>query len=268
MALQVTATKYRPGISTATTLSPIWLYFTGARTATARLNRGANIRIGDMLLLSTSVIAGRVFQITGLMPQPNGFQASLQEIFYAIPDEFNCINNWWTQSVGTFTINIDGYADKLSIPLSNTAVLSCPFMYQTINGDFDVWAEFTIPDAASVLTRVGLIVRLDASTQMLALKYLSSGVNAVATYGYGDGSWGLELATPTYLRAKRVGQHIRFFYSQLTYEPTTETDWSPCSFETNGYFVSSEALQVGIGGFANPANVGTCSFFRNWKGVF
>ena len=283
-------TGYRRGTATTTTFNPAWLNVysqafgaveTRARGQQLRgvsgqveLIRNASVQVRDLL---KDAQTGRIFEVIQLTDNTTTRKLLVAEVWPPIPDEFDCgiIETFWTDAgFGTWAMDPDlGEMGVSGAGLTSTDPLGIPFLYQTISGEFDVFAQLKTSAGSGVVTRYVSIKAgstNDLSAAVVGIKddgttakfFHRQDTPSVNTSALGDtlasGNWG-------FVRLRRVGCRFAGFYATTTLPPILETDW--VEIESVNDWLSFDDVRVGLAAYCD-GTLGSPTirfeFLRNW----
>ncbi len=297
MGIRTSFVRYRPGDAETVTISPAWLSVTGGTArggpqvftrgdlpvpvvAWIRCKQDWDVLAGDVLRCASGKSAGRLFVVRQISPEQETQLLACGELSSIIPDEFEAsvIEAWWSADSGSFSLIPGGGALVVPLPISVfDSPLDVSSLSQQIKGNFDVWAEISVPTGHVTedvyLAWVGF--RTEA-TGVVGVKGVFAGVrwgqNKLAAIRYDADGVSSELMTanpitvvdsiPVYVRLRRRGSNLLVYYASGTL-PRSEEDWTLIVPETA---VSSDApgwITLGGSRLEEEATA-TVEFVRNW----
>jgi hypothetical protein len=290
-------TRYRLGGVASAVVSRAWLRVLGPsggapqildpiaqqnRTLAAfiRLQSSFDVKVADILKETAS---GRIFVVGQVQPEPGRTNLlHCSEIRAPIPDEFNAqsLEAFWTQTTSGFVSSSDGPSEPVlllnSMP-AGTLPSSAKGNYQTVSGDFDIWARVKTDVGSVGNVRHALIgarrpsdglgcyvgIRDNGSTGEL----IRLDEYAVSTL---DTTSGLIAAPATayFVRLKRTGSRFQTFFKGTLDPPVLDSDWIEIANDPATSFAGTEDLRVGSWGYTNNSSAGSAlwHFLRNWSG--
>lgn len=291
-------TRYRLGGVAALAVPRAWLRILGPsggapqildpiaqqnRTLAAflRLQSSIDVKVADILKENAS---GRIFVVGQVQPEPGRTNLlHCSEIRAPIPDEFNAqsVEAFWTQTAAaSFFSSSDGPSEPvllLSSMPAGTLPSAAKGNYQTVSGDFDIWAKVKTDVGSIGNVRHGLIGARRASDGLgcyVGIRDNGSTGELIRLDEYAastlDTTSGLIAAPATayFVRLKRTGSRFQTFFKATLDPPVLDTDWIEIANDPATSFSGVEDLRVGSWGYTNNSSNGSAlwHFLRNWSG--
>lgn len=303
MATRVILTQYRAGslaagTGTPPTIDPAWMRIynlaggapqtvnrTGIAAVTGEFTvpRTADVQVGDFFRLglgggvSVDNLTPRAFQALQVIPEPASQKILFVEIFPPIPDEFESglLDAWWTPQYSPAVDNATGelVIENAGPELSGNDPSDCPFIYQTINGDFDCFSWLKTDKGSGGAVRYGLLMAHDAVNDDLVAVGVKSAGTGLVYHRFDSTTANTETNGPTFtdetfgfVRLKREGKRFRSFYANAVTVPTEESEWTEILPPSDQYQTAND-VRVGLAGFQKTGTDGSMRFrfLRNWK---
>lgn len=247
MSVRRQFTRYRRGVpGTAPTVGPGWLdiynraigpvpSISNVRSSSGQIDfgRGVSLYRGDILKDTNS---SRLYFIIQLQERPSGVRAIVAELFAPIPDELECgiIEAWWTDAgVGTWAM--DATSAELGVSgagLTSNNELGIPFLYQTVSGDFDVYAKVKTSAGSGLVARYVGIKAGSSNDLSAAFVGIKNNGSAAFHFAQRTASTNASAAGSAYgndlygwVRLKRAGCRFAGYYSIAAKIPARDADW-------------------------------------------
>lgn len=289
---RTTLTRYRFGGAATISIARAWvLIFAPAFGAPELLARGGVIKaISGRIALDTTADVNvrdvlrddetsRLYLVNQIVDDGESRVALVAELHPHIPDEFEfgVIEKFWTAAGGSFSIS-GSVGELICGPAPVAAWLSAGAqLYQSVAGDFDVYAQLGAYHTGADWQRTmlgcrdangqGAYIGLKASSAgntVIRVDEVLAGVTEIVTTSHTLNS---SASSYYFFRVRREGAVLHAYYSP-TPEPRYASDW--VEVVSANPWASGDAVRLGF--FAQQqttpsAQHGRAAFLRNWIGT-